>query len=268
MKSLNTGDVVTGPYLIARNSATSGIHSDEFAQRQGFARAIVAAPNHLSFVSTSIEERLGPAWLERGRLRARFTAPVYDQDRVRAVLTVTGEGESFAATFQLEKADATVVATGSASWSETGGEQRGFAPSSEETELLDLRALADGERVPAERVIAGGEAVERFCLQNHDHLARPERVPAPYLSPLLFNPARHFMTERGIGPGMWGEIDIRQHQRVLPDRPYRYVGIVRSRRRRGNLEIVGFDFAAHDESSALVCEIAHWHLIPHRDQAV
>lgn len=168
-----TGAEITGPYVVARNSARTGIHSDEVAQRQGFARAVVAAPNHLNVASTLIEQGVGPDWRARGRLRARFTAPVYDGDPVRAVLTIAGTAGDFAATFVLENAAAAVVATGGATWVEANAEETVSPPkaSSPEDGLLDLRALADGERIPGESVMAGAEAVARFCAQNHDALA-------------------------------------------------------------------------------------------------
>jgi hypothetical protein len=269
MAGWRSGDVVYGPYLVARNNASSGIHTDEFAQSQGFERAVVAGPNFLTFVSTLLEDELGPAWRERGRLSARFTAPVYDQEQVRAVLTVAGEGEAFAADFVIEKADgASVVATGSAAWTPADAEETlpPPAPSSPVDQLLDLNLLRDGERVPRETVTAKADDVARFRDQNHDRIPGEGRVPVPYLSPLLFLPARAWMTERGVGPGMWGQIDVRQHRALRPDTPYRYEGTVRSRRRRGALEIVDFAFAAREQDGTLVCAIAHTHLIPHRDQ--
>ncbi len=263
------GEVITGPYLVARNSASTGIHTDEFAQRQGFQRAVVAGPNFLTFVSTQVEDVLGAAWRERGRLMVRFTSPVYDQEQVRAVFTVTGEGDAFGADFVLEKADgATVVASGSVCWTPADAEQSLPAPasSSPSDQLLDLNLLSDGERIPRETVVAKAEDVARFREQNHDTLPGEWRVPVPYLSPLLFLPARAWMTERGVGPGMWGQIDIRQYQALQPDVSYRYDGTVRSRRRRGPLEIIDFDFAARGQGGALVCAISHTHLIPHRDK--
>lgn len=265
--SWNSGDTITGPYLAARNNATSSVHSDEFARNQGFVRAIVAGPNHLAFVSTLIEQELGPAWRERGRLRARFVAPVYDGDRVRAVLTVHGTGETFAADVTSENGDAKVVVTGAAAWTPPDAEETlpPAVSSSPDEELRDLRALRDGERVPTEEVLATREEVARFCTLYHDHLDAPDRVPTTYLSPLLLIPARRFMYDRGVSPGMWGEIDIRQYRPLRPDTPYRYEGVVRSRRTRGSLEIVDFLFSTHDRDGALMCAISHTHLIPHRD---
>ncbi len=268
MSDWQTGATITGPYLVARNSASTGIHSDEFAQNQGFKRAIVAGPNHLTFASTLLEQELGERWLEHGRLQVRFTSPVYDQDQVRVVFTVNGTGEALAADYQLENANAVMVASGSAAWTPAGGEATVTAPppSSPADELLDLRALVAGEQITEDQVIARGEEVSRFCQQNHDQLARPGRVPSSYLSPLLFGPARRFLNQRGVGPGMWGEIDIRQYRPLQTDTPYRYEGTVLSCRRRGNLEIVDFLFTARDPNGQPLCAISHTHLIPHRDR--
>jgi hypothetical protein len=268
MSEWQAGSVIPGPYLVARNQASTGIHTDEFARRQGFERAIVAGPNHLTFANTLIESALGPRWRERGRLQARFTTPVYDRDEVRAVITVNEVGDAFSADFMLENANAAVVASGAASW--TPDDDRigaGAArPSNAPSELLDLAALTPGERVPADEVRPAWEDVRRFCGQNHDQLAAPDRVPATFLTGLLFAPVRRWLYERKVGPGMWGEIDIRQHAAMTPDTTYRYEGVVRSLRRRGNLEIIDLELAASTSDGRLVCAIAHTHLIPHRDQ--
>jgi hypothetical protein len=266
MDDLKQGDVISGPYLVARNSATSGIHTDAFAQSQGFKRAVVAGPNHLAFVSTLIEERLGAAWLERGRLAVRFTAPIYDGDQARALITVQETSDSFAATFQTENGEAVICARGTAGWTPADAEASvpPPEPSSPVAELLDLAAIEPGERIPTDTVTADGAEVARYCAQNHDHLARPGRVPVPYLSPLLFAPARRFLTARGVGPGMWGAIEIRQYRPLRSNTPYGYEGTVLSRRRRGSLEIIDFLFTAHVQSGEPVCAISHSHLITHR----
>jgi hypothetical protein len=267
MAGWQAGDVVRGLYLTARNSATTGIHSDEFARRQGFARAVVAGPNHLTFLCTLLEQELGPPWLQRGRLRARFTAPVYDGDRVRAVVTVLSTlTDGFEAEYQLENEGGTVVAQGTAWFGETEHAAGRPPESSPREELLDLSALEPGEPVPGEVVVATAEAVARFCELNHDPLHRPGRVPTSYLSPLLFAPARRFLDARGVGPGMWGEITVRQFAPLQTDHPYRYRGEVLALRRRGDLEIVEFLFSAADERDTPVCEIDHTHLIPHRER--
>jgi len=263
-----TGARIQGEWLEARNSASTGIHSDEFAQRQGFKRAVVAGPNHLSFVATLFEAEYGQQWLERGRIAARFVAPVYDGDALRAEVDLRGIGPDLDAAWRTTNSEWAVVAQGTAGWTTPGDSETRPArrPSSPTADLLDLRGLAVGERVPVDSVVASPGVVEDYCQLNHDALHRPGRVPTAYLTFLLFGPARRFLDSRGVGPGMWGETEIRQYGALEPGTEHGYRGTLESLRRRGNLEIVEFAFEALDEGGRVLCGISHTHIIPHREE--
>lgn len=256
---------IRGKAMTARNTASTGIHSNEFAQKQGFERAVVAGPNFLSFVATMFEQELGDAWLRQGRIGARFTSPVYDGEELLPAVSVSKVGDDFAAEWTLSKTDGTEVAKGTASLMSDRVTPPASRSSSPKAELLDLANLEVGERIPAESVTPMREVVHSYSEQNQDPLAREGRVPTAYLTFLLFAPARQFLNERGVGPGMWGEIDIRQHAPLQTGETYAYSGEVVALRRRGQLELVDFEFSLAGTSGEPLCSISHTHIIPHRD---
>lgn len=255
-------------WLVARNSASTGIHSDDFAQRQGFERAVVAGPNHLSFAATMFEAAAGPDWLARGRISARFVAPVYDGEALQVTSTpVEGDLQAFAR-WETRKRDGAVAVSGTAGWSPAEEPPPRIRESSSPAELLDLAGIRPGSRLSESIVVPREDVVADYCELNHDPFAAPGRVPTAYLTFLLFGPARRFLDHAGVGPGMWGEIDIRQHAPLVAGAGYQYSGLVLSVRRRAALEIIDFAFEARDATGALACAITHTHLIPHRDSEV
>lgn len=259
------GGHVTLPPMKARNTAASGIHSDEFAQQQGFKRAVVAGPNFLSFITTGFESAFGPVWLQKGRITCRFTSPVHDGDEVRPVIFVANAGQELDATWE-SSVDGVIVAHGRATWSphpDVTPEPRGSAG-----ELTDLRPLHVGDRVPKNVIVAERDAITRYCTLNGDTLDHTSRVPTAFLTFLLFGPARRWLDSEGVGPGMWGEIDIRQHAALVPGKQYQYSGEVIGLRARGNLELIDFEFSARDTAGRLACSITHTHIIPHRNRGV
>ncbi|HEX6422305.1 MAG TPA: hypothetical protein VFZ79_02430 [Acidimicrobiales bacterium] len=74
--------------IVARNTATTSankIHDDEVARRYGFAGGLVPGVDVYAYMAHVPAEAWGLDWLERGTLRARFVAPVYEGDEVRVV---------------------------------------------------------------------------------------------------------------------------------------------------------------------------------------
>ena len=97
------------------------IHLDpEFAARSPFGRIVVHGMLVLAFLSEMLTQAFGRSWLESGRLKVRFRAPVYPGDDVIAfgrITRVTVEGGSRHIQCQVgcRKADGQEVITGEAS---------------------------------------------------------------------------------------------------------------------------------------------------------
>jgi hypothetical protein len=62
--------------------STNRIHSDEVARAYGFAGALVPGVELFAYLTTPLVAAWGEAFLERGRLDARFRSPVYDGEQV------------------------------------------------------------------------------------------------------------------------------------------------------------------------------------------
>ncbi|MFN8638050.1 MAG: hypothetical protein U0360_00990 [Dehalococcoidia bacterium] len=63
----------------------NSVHSDEYARRVlGTRGAIVLGSSILGYVYEVLGRALGPSWLERGALDARFVAPIVRDDLVTA----------------------------------------------------------------------------------------------------------------------------------------------------------------------------------------
>jgi acyl dehydratase len=76
--------------VVARNTATASanqIHDDAVARRYGFAGGLVPGVDVYAYMTHAPAAAWGLDWLERGSMRARFLAPVYEGDEV----VVTGE---------------------------------------------------------------------------------------------------------------------------------------------------------------------------------
>jgi acyl dehydratase len=266
--------VIEGPYHTAVNQLQTYLHNDEAARAQGFRGGVVGGPNFLAYANTLIEEQLGERWTHGGRLHTRFRSPVYAGDRVRAVLTLTGQGERWAADVLLKNQQGEVVAEGDASLVEPGFEATGRTPRRHEPEgLVQLSSLARGERMPPPAfdwfrfsVVPDAEDVAAYCERNQDRLASPERIPLAYLPRLLFNPVRWLLDAHGVGPGLYGELDIRQYRPLVPGARYEYGYEVVATRRRGKFELLDSAMTAHDAAGVLVAAVEETHLFPpHED---
>ena len=79
--------------LVAFNTATSStnkIHDDDVARRFGFRGGLVPGVDVYAYLTHPPAEAWGLDWLSRGTMRARFTSPVYDGERIDVV--PTGDG--------------------------------------------------------------------------------------------------------------------------------------------------------------------------------
>ncbi|MEX2658599.1 MAG: hypothetical protein WD232_02805 [Acidimicrobiales bacterium] len=80
--------------VVAHNTATrseNAMHHDDVARRYGFRGGLVPGVDVYAYLTHPSAERWGLAWLERGRMEARFLKPAYDGDTVRVVAADDGE---------------------------------------------------------------------------------------------------------------------------------------------------------------------------------
>lgn len=71
--------------VLAHNTATQSdnkIHDDDVARRFGFTGGLVPGVDVYAYLTHLPAETWGLDWLERGTMRGRFHAPVYEGDRV------------------------------------------------------------------------------------------------------------------------------------------------------------------------------------------
>jgi acyl dehydratase len=79
--------------VVARNTATASankIHDDAVARRYGFAGGLVPGVDVYAYMTHLPAAAWGVDWLERGSMRARFLAPVYEGEDVVIVAGETG----------------------------------------------------------------------------------------------------------------------------------------------------------------------------------
>ena len=110
---------------INRYAEVSGDHNPvhldaEFASQSTFGRIVVHGMLVLAFISEMLTKEFGKEWLDSGRLKVRFRAPVYPDDRVVTFGEVTdvadGEGGNRVnCTVGCRKVDGEDVITGEAS---------------------------------------------------------------------------------------------------------------------------------------------------------
>jgi len=99
--------------VLARNTATSSsnkIHDDAVARRYGFAGGLVPGVDVYAYMTHPPAQAWGVDWLERGSMRARFLAPVYEGEEIVVSATTTLDRMSL----DLRGSDGGVRATGEA----------------------------------------------------------------------------------------------------------------------------------------------------------
>lgn len=110
---------------INRYAGVSGdynpVHLDaEFASHSTFGRIVVHGMLVLAFISEMLTKEFGRDWLDSGRLKVRFRAPVYPGDQVVTFGEVKGitnseDGNKVNCTVGCRKVDGEDVITGEAS---------------------------------------------------------------------------------------------------------------------------------------------------------
>lgn len=114
-----TQDMIGGYAAVSGDS--NPVHVDpEFAAGSSFGRIVAHGMLTLAFVSDMLAQAFGRSWLESGRLKVRFRAPVYPGDDVTTFGQVTGvtdedAGHRIRCTVGCRKLDGQEVVTGEAS---------------------------------------------------------------------------------------------------------------------------------------------------------
>jgi len=99
-------------HMRAHNGATASenkIHDDDVARQHGFAGGLVPGITVFGYLTATVVEAWGRAWLERGSLSARFRQPIYEGDNVTVTGTLGAEGD-----VQLEARTDEICAVGEA----------------------------------------------------------------------------------------------------------------------------------------------------------
>jgi hypothetical protein len=267
MTDWRPGGVIESPWQEMRHHIRAYLHEDEAAREVGLRGGVIGGYNYMSLAALLFEQQYGSRWLNEGRLTARWGSPVYEGDEVRAVVSIAGAGDDLDATYVIERRDGEVVTRGTVCWVDTNALDRGDDGASVAAEELhDLRVLSVGERLPATEVTARREDVDGFCERTNDALYRPDRIPTAYLARLCWLPARAVLDARGVGAGLFGQVDIRQFQPLAPEVPYGYDAEVLALRRRGHLEILDIRLSVLAPDGAPMCVIDQTQLFPHPKQ--
>lgn len=90
----------------------ASIHDDATAQKLGFRGGTIEGPTHFSQFAPLAFALWGARWFREGCISAHYRNAVYEGERVRAIMTQTGDDH---AAITMEKEDGTEVLRGSAS---------------------------------------------------------------------------------------------------------------------------------------------------------
>ena len=115
------------------------IHDDTVARKLGFTGGLVPGVEVYAYATHPVVTKYGRAWLERGRMEARFLTPLYDGRMATVTAVETGAGLDL----KLES-DGVLCATGNASLGDAG-----MTPPAVETYAKRLPP-AEAKRPPAD----------------------------------------------------------------------------------------------------------------------
>lgn len=125
----------------------ASIHDEATAQKLGFQGGTIEGPTHFSQFVPLCVAHWGERWLEAGCLSAHYRNPVFEGERVRAILTPGGEAAQ--ADIRMEREDGAEILRGTASIGPdhppSALEQR-MATLSTPTDLVILRDVPVGFR--------------------------------------------------------------------------------------------------------------------------
>lgn len=170
MRALEAGQRLPEHHVRAHNEAIESenkIHDDAVARQYGFAGGLVPGVTVYAYMTHPAADALGPAWLERGTMAARFLKPFYEGQRVTVRTTVTAADDGVTLAIEASNDAGEVCATGTAT-----------LPAKAPV-LPDPQAYGVSE-LPHPRPPASPEAFERTVLGTlHERFAGAE-TQAPY----------------------------------------------------------------------------------------
>lgn len=111
----------------------SSIHDDETAKKLGFQGGTIEGPTHFSQIEPLAFGTWGQRWFESGCLSVHYRTPVYEGERVRAILGLPDADGT--AAVRMDKEDGSEVLAGTASI------ERGSSGTELDRRLADLRPL-------------------------------------------------------------------------------------------------------------------------------
>jgi acyl dehydratase len=114
--------------VVARNTATASankIHDDAVARRYGFAGGLVPGVDVYAYMTHVPAAAWGVDWLERGSMRTRFLAPVYEGEEVVVISEIEPPSNARRMALELRGPDGAVRASGEAQLPEDPPPRRG-----------------------------------------------------------------------------------------------------------------------------------------------
>lgn len=147
-------------HVIAHNAATQSenkIHDDTVARQYGFEGGLVPGVAVYAWLAKPVASALGPAWLERGTMAARFLKPCYEGDAITVDGTMHRASDGPTVVVEARRANREPAATATAtlpSWPDVPPDPDEFPRASVPTE----RPRASEARLAPGTVLGSVEA--------------------------------------------------------------------------------------------------------------
>jgi hypothetical protein len=246
-------------------SSSNKIHSDAVAKRYGFKGGLVPGIALYAYMSHPVVERLGPEWLMRGRITAKFVKPIYEGDsvEVRAEPSVSGADEL---EIQVFNARGTLCAVGQAVLAGQGAK----APEALDYSLWPLPAAEERMAPRAADLPAGTpfgtvdfhpEADDHESKVSHHYLDNLAIYKGPearcHPAYLLAQANQILMRNVNLGPWIHTQSQVQNFTDAgVRDRLSIRGQVARSYKKRGH-ELVDLDLAVFDSRDHGIARIQH-----------
>lgn len=164
----------------AHNGSTQSenkIHDDAVARQFGFAGGLVPGVTVYAYMTRPVAAALGRAWVERGRMSARFLKPFYEGEQVTVRTTVAAgatPGVHLTVEALNDAGDACAVGTASVPLELPAAPAIAAYPAADlpaQRPPASPEAFAQGILGSLDETFAGGEMAESFLAEINDDLA-------------------------------------------------------------------------------------------------